>query len=94
MHPAAGAILWAASSEAGPNDLDLHVSATHLSDPAQSPTVGAIVLAVAVTQPESTGRAVAETELLPGPAVTDDAALQQAIWSSSTSTTTPPPPRL
>lgn len=56
MHPAAGAILWAASSEAGPHDLDLHVSATHLFDPNQSPTGGAIVLAVAVTQPESTGR--------------------------------------
>lgn len=56
MHPAAGAILWAASSEAEPDDLDLHVSATHLFDPNQSPTGGAIVLAVAVTQPESTGR--------------------------------------
>jgi choline dehydrogenase len=56
MHPAAGAILWAASSEADPDDLDLHVSATHLFDPNQSPTGGAIVLAVAVTQPESTGR--------------------------------------
>jgi choline dehydrogenase len=55
MHPAAGAILWAASSEAEPHDLDLHVSATHLFDPSQSPTGGAIVLAVAVTQPESIG---------------------------------------
>ncbi|UPG94460.1 GMC family oxidoreductase [Luteibacter aegosomatissinici] len=55
MFPAAGAILWAASSEATPGDLDLHVSATHLFDPAQSPTGGAIVLAVSVTQPESTG---------------------------------------
>ena len=55
MHPAAGAILWAASSEAEPGDLDLHISATHLFDPNQSPTGGAIVLAVAVTQPESTG---------------------------------------
>jgi len=55
-HPAAGAILWAASSEAEPHDLDLHVSATHLFDPNQSPTGGAIVLAVAVTQPESIGR--------------------------------------
>ena len=55
MHPAAGAILWAASSEAEPHDLDLHVSATHLFDPNQSPTGGAIVLAVAVTQPESIG---------------------------------------
>ena len=54
MHPAAGAILWAASSEAKPHDLDLHISATHLFDPNQSPTGGAIVLAV--TQPESTGR--------------------------------------
>jgi choline dehydrogenase len=55
MFPAAGAILWAASSEAAPGDLDLHVSATHLFDPEQSPTGGAIVLAVSVTQPESTG---------------------------------------
>jgi choline dehydrogenase len=56
MHPAAGAILWAASSEAEPHDLDLHISATHLFDPNRSPTGGAIVLAVAVTQPESIGR--------------------------------------
>ncbi|WAS90561.1 GMC family oxidoreductase [Nannocystis punicea] len=55
MFPAAGAILWAASSEATPGDLDLHVSATHLFDPAQSPTGGALVLAVSVTQPESVG---------------------------------------
>jgi choline dehydrogenase len=56
MHPAAGAILWAASSQAEPHDLDLHISATHLFDPNQSPTGGAIVLAVAITQPESIGR--------------------------------------
>lgn len=56
MHPAAGAILWAASSDAAAGDLDLHVSATHLFDPRQSPTGGAIVLAVALTQPEATGR--------------------------------------
>jgi hypothetical protein len=49
MHPAAGAILWAPSPDAEPGDLDLHVSATHLFDPAQSPTGGAIVLAVALT---------------------------------------------
>lgn len=55
MHPAAGAILWASSSLAEPGDLDLHISATHLFDPALSPTGGAIVLAVAVTQPESVG---------------------------------------
>jgi choline dehydrogenase len=55
MFPAAGAILWAASSEANAGDLDLHVSATHLFDPAQSPTGGALVLAASVTQPESLG---------------------------------------
>ncbi|AET93202.1 glucose-methanol-choline oxidoreductase [Burkholderia sp. YI23] len=55
MFPAAGAILWAASSEAESGDLDLHVSATHLFDPAQSPTGGALVLAASVTQPESVG---------------------------------------
>lgn len=55
MHPAAGAILWTSTSEAERGDLDLHVSATHLFDPNQSPTGGAIVLAVAVTQPESVG---------------------------------------
>jgi len=55
MFPAAGAILWTASSEATPGDLDLHVSATHLFDPALSPTGGALVLAASVTQPESVG---------------------------------------
>lgn len=55
MFPAAGAILWTSSSEASPGDLDLHVSATHLFDPALSPTGGALVLAASVTQPESTG---------------------------------------
>lgn len=55
MFPAAGAILWAASSEAAHGDLDLHVSATHLFDPALSPTGGALVLAASVTQPESVG---------------------------------------
>ncbi|GAB2872976.1 GMC family oxidoreductase N-terminal domain-containing protein [Paraburkholderia jirisanensis] len=56
MHPAAGAILWAASSQAEPGDLDLHVSATHLFDATKTPTGGAMVLAVALTQPESTGQ--------------------------------------
>lgn len=55
MFPAAGAILWAASAEAMAGDLDLHVSATHLFDPALSPTGGALVLAASVTQPESVG---------------------------------------
>jgi choline dehydrogenase len=55
MHPASGAILWTASSSAHPGDLDVHVSATHLFDPAASPTGGAMVLAASVTQPESRG---------------------------------------
>jgi choline dehydrogenase len=55
MTPAAGALLWTASSEAIGDELDLQISATHLIDPAYSPTGGALVLAIAVTQPESTG---------------------------------------
>jgi len=55
MAPVAGAIIWTNSSEAGPNELDLHVSATHIFDPAQSPTGGAIVLACSVTLPNSVG---------------------------------------
>ncbi len=38
MTPVAGAIIWTNSSEAGPDELDLHISATHIFDPAQSPT--------------------------------------------------------
>lgn len=55
MTPAAGAILWTNSSEAGADELDLHISGTHIFDPAQSPTGGAIVLACAVTLPKSVG---------------------------------------
>lgn len=55
MDPVAGAIIWTRSSEAGPDELDLHVSGTHIFDPAQSPTGGAIVLACAVTLPRSVG---------------------------------------
>ena len=55
MEPAAGALLWTNSSEAAPGELDVHISATHFFDPAQSPTGGAIVLAVAVTRPDSIG---------------------------------------
>jgi choline dehydrogenase len=55
MSPAAGALLWTASTEATPGELDLHISATHFVDPSISPTGGAIVLAVAVTRPDSTG---------------------------------------
>jgi choline dehydrogenase len=55
MTPTAGAIVWTKSSEAGPDELDLQVSATHIFDPANSPTGGAIVLACAVTLPKSLG---------------------------------------
>ncbi|MDT5085726.1 MAG: choline dehydrogenase [Mycobacterium sp.] len=55
MTPAAGAIVWTASSEAHEDELDLHISATHLMDPSASPTGAAIVLAIAVVQPESIG---------------------------------------
>ncbi len=55
MTPAAGAIIWTNSTEAGPDELDLHISGTHIFDPAQSPTGGAIVLACAVTLPKSNG---------------------------------------
>jgi choline dehydrogenase len=55
MTPVAGAIVWTNSSEAGDDELDLHVSGTHIFDPAQSPTSGAIVLACAVTLPKSNG---------------------------------------
>ncbi|RZL76716.1 MAG: dehydrogenase [Rhodococcus sp. (in: high G+C Gram-positive bacteria)] len=55
MSPAVGALLWTASQEAEDDELDLHVTATHLIDPAYSPTGGAIVLAIAVVQPESRG---------------------------------------
>jgi choline dehydrogenase len=55
MAPAAGALLWAASSEAAPGELDLQVTATHLLDPSYSPTGGLIVLSTSVVLPESTG---------------------------------------
>ncbi|WP_424626923.1 GMC family oxidoreductase [Bradyrhizobium sp. SYSU BS000235] len=55
MAPVAGAIIWTNSSEAGPDELDLHISGTHIFDPAQSPTGGAIVLACSVTLPKSLG---------------------------------------
>src|SRR3984893_8928423 len=56
MKPASGAIIWTRSQTAGPGDLDLHISGTHLIDPNASPTGGAIVLASAVTLPKSSGR--------------------------------------
>ncbi|MFD3563140.1 GMC family oxidoreductase [Streptomyces sp. NPDC058686] len=55
MTPAGGALVWTASSEAGEDELDIHISATHLIDPAFSPTGGAIVLAVSIVRPDSIG---------------------------------------
>lgn len=55
MTPVAGAMIWTGSSEAAADELDLHISGTHIFDPAQSPTGGAIVLACSVTLPKSRG---------------------------------------
>jgi choline dehydrogenase len=55
MTPSVGSLLWTASREAVGDELDLHISATHLLDGSFSPTGGAIVLLAALTQPESTG---------------------------------------
>jgi choline dehydrogenase len=55
MTPAVGAILWAASSEAAPGELDLNITATHLIPPSYSPTGGVIALSTSVVLPESTG---------------------------------------
>jgi choline dehydrogenase len=55
MTPAVGSLLWTASSEAIGDELDLHITATHLLDGSYSPTGAAIVLAVSVVQPESRG---------------------------------------
>jgi choline dehydrogenase len=56
MTPAAGAIIWTRSSLAKGDELDLHISGTHLIDPKASPTGGALVLACAVTLPDSLGK--------------------------------------
>jgi choline dehydrogenase len=55
MEPVVGALLWTASSEAQDDELDLHITATHLMDPSYSPTGGAIVLATSVVAPDSRG---------------------------------------
>lgn len=55
MTPAVGSLVWTASSEANGDELDLHITATHLLDGSYSPTGGAIVLAISVVQPESRG---------------------------------------
>jgi choline dehydrogenase len=55
MTPAVGSLLWTASSEAIGDELDLHITATHLLPGSFSPTGGAIVLAISVVRPESRG---------------------------------------
>ena len=55
MTPAVGSILWTASTEALGDELDLHITATHLLDGSVSPTGGAIAVLSAVVQPEATG---------------------------------------
>lgn len=54
--PAIGAKLWTRSSLAGPDELDLHITATHLFPHELSPTGIGFVLAVALTLPQSTGK--------------------------------------
>ncbi|WP_405926613.1 GMC family oxidoreductase [Streptomyces sp. NBC_00035] len=55
MTSAFQAHLWLASREAQAGELDLSIVATHLLDGSFSPTGGAILLAAAVTRPESRG---------------------------------------
>jgi choline dehydrogenase len=52
---AASALLWKASSEAAPGELDLHIAAVRLPVAPFSPTGGAFLLSTAVVQPESVG---------------------------------------
>jgi choline dehydrogenase len=53
--PATGGLLWIASSEAKGEELDLHITATHLLPPEYSPTGGAVTFGVAVVAPDSHG---------------------------------------
>ena len=54
--PVIGAKVWTHSSTADDGDEDLHITATHLFPPDQSPTGVGFVLAVALTRPRSVGR--------------------------------------
>ena len=69
---AGGAILWTASSEAAGDELDLHVTAFLL--PGQlSPTGGAVDIAVALAQPESSGTLrLASRDPLDAPVIDDN----------------------
>ena len=52
---AASALLWTASSEAAPGELDLHIVAVRLPVAPFSPTGGAFLLSTSVVKPESVG---------------------------------------
>ena len=53
--PVIGAFLWTKSAQSFGNELDLHITATHLLDPRYSPTGVGFVLAVGLTRPTSVG---------------------------------------
>ena len=54
--PVIGALLWTKSAKSLGNELDIHITATHLLDPEYSSTGVGFVLAVALTRPLSVGR--------------------------------------
>ena len=54
-HPAIAAIVWTKTSFANECELDIHITGTHLFPHEQSPTGRGFVLAVALTNPKSTG---------------------------------------
>jgi choline dehydrogenase len=54
--PLVGAMVWAASAKAGDDELDIQISAIHISpDPSQSPTGIGFVLEVGLMRPASLG---------------------------------------
>ncbi len=53
--PVIAAKVWTKSSYAKAGELDLHITATHLLPPDQSPTKVGFVLAIALTNPQSRG---------------------------------------
>lgn len=53
--PPTATMVWTASSHAAPGEPDIHIPATHLFDPSQSPTGTGFTLAVAMVRPTSTG---------------------------------------
>ena len=53
--PVIAAKIWTKSSYAGKDELDLHITPTHLFPPDQSPTHAGFVFSVALTNPKSRG---------------------------------------